>query len=51
MKEYYVIKVSDVSELEDKVEEMMKDKWKPQGGICAFMVGCFTWYLQAMVRC
>jgi hypothetical protein len=46
--EYHVVrsKLGDLEDLVAKVNALIKQGWKPQGGIC----NSDNWYFQAMVK-
>ena len=50
IKDYQVVKGSDVQTLTGKVTEAMKDGWEPAGGITAAQEGIFLNLYQTMVR-
>ena len=47
--EYQVVSEQDRSKLETKVNELIREGWKPQGGVCVTGVMA-RWFYQAMVK-
>ena len=47
IKEYRIIQNNDLMEFTLAVNSLLKEGWRPQGGVCKSK-GCY--YLQAMVR-
>jgi hypothetical protein len=48
---YHVITAKDTPDLDEEVMKYIKDGWKPQGGVCAFVtLSGHDYYCQAMVK-
>jgi len=51
MDEYDILRAAQTTYLKMKVNDAMKDGWKPQGGVSSVEgIDRATWYAQAMVR-
>lgn len=50
--EYMILRHSDETTLENRVNELIRDGWRPSGGICVTHsdTGRLEFYLQAIVR-
>lgn len=48
--EYTVIEKDSLRALAEAVEYLMKDGWRPQGGVFVALYDRESWYYQAMMR-
>jgi len=48
--EYVIVSNHSVIFLEGEINEMIKDGWKPQGGLSVVKDGLGTSYCQAMIK-
>lgn len=48
--EYIIIERDDVDDLSEKINSLMEDGWKPQGGVSAYSFDLHYYYCQAMIR-
>lgn len=51
IKEYDLVFEDSITELKDKVNEMIKQGWRPQGGVCTSVnMGVGVLFCQAMIK-
>ena len=48
--EYHVIQNESLGGLSKEVRKVIKQGWRPQGGVCVWIEHSGTWFAQAMVR-
>lgn len=53
-KKYIIAEYKTIGELEEEVNGLMEEGWKPLGGVCVTNItdndGTTSWYAQAMIR-
>lgn len=48
--EYCIVKENAVGQFTDEVNRLIKEGWRPQGGITVLWSEAYTYYYQAMIR-
>jgi cobyrinic acid a,c-diamide synthase len=48
--EYCIVKENAVGQFTDEVNRLLKEGWKPQGGVAVIWDEAYTYYYQAMIR-
>lgn len=47
---YKIVEAPELYKLEEMVNEMIGNNWKPQGGLCSTKYGATNYYSQAMIK-
>jgi hypothetical protein len=48
--EYCIVKEDTIVKFTDEVNRLLKEGWRPQGGVAVIWDEAYTYYYQAMVR-
>ena len=48
--EYCIVKEDTIVKFTDEVNRLLKEGWRPQGGMSVIWDEAYTYYYQAMVR-
>jgi hypothetical protein len=48
--EYCIVKEDTIVKFTDEVNQLLKEGWRPQGGMSVIWDEAYTYYYQAMVR-